>query len=86
MSPALPPELEHFVQQELAARAYGSREELMVDAVRQLHDSKEHLRRLREDVENRVAALDRGEGLELDDQSLKALLFEVATEVQQERA
>ena len=86
MPEPFPPELEQFVRQELASATYRSRENLIVEAVRLLRDSKTGLRRLQEQVKLRLDRLDRGEGIELDAESLGEFFDEVESEVQEELA
>ena len=87
MPDTFPPDVERFVQQELASRAYGSRDELVADAVRLLRDSKGRLQQLREDIKGQLDLLDRGEGIELDDDEALAGLFDdIEAEVDREMA
>ena len=78
MIDALPPELEEFVQHELATRAYVSRADLVRDAVRQLRDRKRSIERLRAGVQVGRDQLDRGEAIVLDgDEALDAFFDDV---------
>ena len=80
MTESFPPEIQQFVWQELATGSYGSEEELVLDAVRLLRSSKLHLEQLREGLKTRLDRLERGEGIELEDeQSLKAFFDEIET-------
>ena len=66
----LPPELQDFVQQEVAAGRYQSAEEVLADGLRLLRERK--IYSLRQDIAAGMAQLDRNEGIELnDDQSLR---------------
>ena len=87
MPDTFPPDVERFVQQELASARYGSRDELVLDALRLLRDSKGRFQQLREDIKQQLDLLDRGEGIELDDDEALAGLFDdIETEVDREMA
>ena len=62
MSVAFPPEIENFVEQEIASGSYGSREELIVTAVELLRRRQSDLEHLREDI---AAGLE-GDGVPAD--------------------
>ena len=86
MSLSLPPDLEQFVQQELASQAYGSRDDLVVAAVALLRDTKTGMDQLRSELTRRIAELDRGEGIELDSETLGSFFDEIETEVERDLA
>ena len=60
-----PPELQQLVHAELAAGAYSSEDELLLEAVRLLHEREEDLRNFKVRLQGRLDRLDRGEGIEL---------------------
>jgi len=62
----IPPELEAYVQQELATGAYRTREELIRDALSVFRDLRERHETLRADVARAIAQAERGEACEID--------------------
>jgi putative addiction module CopG family antidote len=73
---SLPPELQEFVERELATGKYHSREEVICDGLRLLRERR--LYELREAIDAGLGQLDRGEGIELEDeQSLRAFFDDV---------
>ena len=73
MTISLPPELEQFVQQEIAGGKYRSADELVHAAVHLLKTRQSHVERLRQEVQ-------RGEGIELDENSLKTFFADIESE------
>ncbi len=71
MTVEIPPELEQYVQEELARGEYRSQEELIADAVRVLRELKNRHERLRRDVETAIAQSERGESRPLDVAAIK---------------
>jgi len=71
---AVPPELQRFVEQELASGRYQSAEEVVAEGLRLLRERK--LYELRKDVDAGVQQLDRGEGIELEDQETLQRFFD----------
>ncbi len=67
--PTLPPELEEFVEQQIATGKYHSEEELVVEAVRVLHRLEVHQHEFHEAVRQGIDQLARGEFTAYDDQS-----------------
>ena len=65
-SPPLPPDLEQFVQDQLAQGKYRSASEVMCDAVRLLREREERLAALRSDIELGIVQIDHGEFIELE--------------------
>lgn len=87
MSETFPPEIRQFVQQELAKGNYQSEEELVLVAVRFLRDSNLRIEQLREGLKTRLDGLDRGLGMELEDEeSLGTFFDQIEAEVDQELA
>ena len=72
MPNTFPPEIEQFVQQELAGHVYKSRDDLVVDAVRVLRELKLRHQKLKDDVQQAIAQADRGEVKVLDSSATKA--------------
>jgi Arc/MetJ-type ribon-helix-helix transcriptional regulator len=67
----LPPELEHFVEEQIAARDYQSERELVVSAVRVLRDVQAWQQQFHEDVRLGMEQLERGEFNEYDEAGLR---------------
>jgi len=87
MSETFPPESQQFVQQELAKGKYQSEEELVLEAVRFLRESHLRLERLREGLQTRLDCLDRGHGIELENEEALGTFFDqIEAEVNQELA
>ncbi len=87
MTETFPPDLRQFVQHEIANGVYGSEQELLVDAVRLLREQHSRLAGLREEIQARLDALERGAGIELeDDEDLRRFLHEIESEAEAERS
>ena len=74
MSSSLPPDLETFVQQEVASGNYPSPEDVISDGLRLLRERK--VFELRREIEAGLSQLERGEGIELKDDKLLREFFE----------
>ncbi len=74
MSSSLPPDLETFVQQEVASGNYPSPEEVISDGLRLLRERK--VFELRREIEAGLSQLERGEGIEFKDDKLLREFFE----------
>ena len=68
MNVSLTPELERFVQAKVQSGRYTSASEVVREALRLLEEHEQvrvaQLTEFREEIERRLAALDRGEGLD----------------------
>jgi putative addiction module CopG family antidote len=73
----LPADLEQFMEQELAAGKYASREELIAEAVRLRRERERRVKELREEILPTLERLDRGEYTEYDEGSLRDLMDDV---------
>ncbi len=83
ISVSLPPDIEQFVHQAVAEGRYPNEQEVVTDAIRFLRDSKMRHQRLRGEIEEALAEVDRGGGIEIDsDESLAAFFDELEAEVQ----
>jgi Arc/MetJ-type ribon-helix-helix transcriptional regulator len=82
---SFPPELEQFVEEQLAAGNYQSQQDLLVSAVRVLRDVQIRRRQFLEDVRIGVEQLERSEYTEYDDAGL-CHLFEELEQVAKNRA
>jgi antitoxin ParD1/3/4 len=70
----IPPELQQFVDQELASGRYKAAEEVICAGLRLLREQK--LYELRGEIQRGLDQLDRGEGIELEDESALRGFFE----------
>ena len=75
MTITYPPELNEFVQQEIARGAFGSEEELVINAVSALREMKLRNEQLRRDVCEAIDQADRGEVAPLDIDEIKTELM-----------
>jgi antitoxin ParD1/3/4 len=74
MSYAFPAELQRLVEDELATGSYADEDEVLLHAMRALQERKEGLRQWKAEIQRRLDSLDRGEGIELEDEkALRAL-------------
>jgi putative addiction module CopG family antidote len=81
MSYAFPAELQQLVQNELASGNYASEDEVLLQAMRALREREAEIQRWRAEIQGRIDSLDRGEGIELEDQqALRAFAEEVKAE------
>ncbi len=71
--PALPPELDEFVEQQIATGRYRCEEDLVVDAVRVLARLAARQHEFHDAVRHGVEQLARGEFTQYDDQTLGEL-------------
>ena len=75
------PELSQLVNEELAAGGYASEEDVLLAGVKALRQLRAH-ERLRAEVQEGIAELDRGEGIVLDgDEALGRFFDEIDAEV-----
>ena len=68
---SFPPELGEFVEQQLAAGRYQSEQELVVDAVRVLRDLQVQQEQFRDDVQQGMEQLERGEFNQYNEEGLR---------------
>lgn len=81
MSYAFPPELQQLIQNELATGSYANEDEVLLEAMRALREREEHFRQWRAEIRSRIDSLDRGEGIELEDeQTLRTFVEEIKAE------
>ena len=74
MSGPLPPELQHFVERELASGRYRSPDEVICEGLRLLRERRRY--ELRREIDAGLQQLERGEGIELEDEQALAAFFE----------
>jgi antitoxin ParD1/3/4 len=74
MSSPLPPELQHFVDRELASGKYRSADEVICEGLRLLRERR--LYEVRKEIDAGLRQLERGEGTEIEDERALAAFFE----------
>lgn len=72
MATAYPPELERFIEDEVASGKYRSEEEVVCAALRLLREREARLQALRDEILPALEELDRGEGRPLDVEAILA--------------
>lgn len=70
MTVEIPPELEQFVRNVVDRGIFNSESEVIGEALRLLQERQGRLEQLREEIKPALERLDRGEGIQLDDDSL----------------
>jgi len=80
MAYCFPPELSNLVRQELASGNYASEDDLLLEAVRLLHQRGEDLQAFKMQLQERLDRLDGGKGIELEnDAALRTFFDDVQT-------
>ncbi len=74
MPDTLPPDLQRFVDHELATGNYGSAGDMIADGLRLLRERK--LYELRKDIDDAARQIEHGEGIEVADETSLAGFFE----------
>ena len=77
MPGAIPSDLEHFVQQQVATGQYQSQDEVVVAGLQILREVKCRQAKLREQVQVGIDQLDRGEGIQLNQDELRAFFDDI---------
>ena len=72
MSNTYPPDLEQFVEEELASGKYKNEAELVIDALKVLRELKSRHQQLRTEIHNAILQAERGEVILLDTEATKA--------------
>lgn len=76
MATLIPAEFRPFVSDAVASGRYRSEEELIAAALRLLEDRDRRLTALREDIQIGIDELDRGEGIDLSEPSVRQKFFD----------
>lgn len=76
MAYCFPPELQQIVRQELASGNYSSEDELLLKAMRLLHQREDDLRNFKAQLQSRLDRLDRGEAVELEGETALQAFFD----------
>ncbi len=73
-----PSELRQLVERGLATNNYRNEDEMLLEAVRLLHQRDTHFHQFEKNLKTRLDRLDRGEAIELeDDQALREFFDDV---------
>ena len=80
MNPSLPPDLSSFVEQQVASGAFGSADEVLVASLRQMQERERKLTELRTMIDEADAEFERGEYIELCDETLPAFFEHIKPE------
>jgi len=79
----IPPEFEQFVQQQVASGEYPSQEDVVTAGLQVLREMKRRQAEFRREVQVGVDQLDRGEGIALTVEELRAFFDDVQAPRQQ---
>ena len=79
----IPSDLEQFVQQQLATGEYRSQDEVVAAGLQVLRELKRRQAEFRRDVQVGVDELDRGEGIKIAANELRAFFDDVQTRGEQ---
>ncbi|HLA85316.1 MAG TPA: hypothetical protein VJL29_11025 [Thermoguttaceae bacterium] len=78
MSHSFPPELQRLLHEGLASGHYRTEDEMLLEALQLLRRRDGDLERFKRELQTRLTRLERGEGIELeDDEALRALFDDV---------
>ena len=85
MVDTFPPDLSQYIQQEIACGHYSSEQEVVQEAVRFFRESRERYKQLKDEIRQRIAGLDSGQGVEINsDEELIAFFNNIESEVRRE--
>ncbi len=79
MSVEIPPDFQQFVDSAIESGSFKNASEVVGEALRLLQQRQHRLQQLRAEIQPALQRLDRGEGIELDDDSLDAFFEDVKT-------
>ena len=77
MTIEIPPDLQQFVHQVIDAGGYKSEAEVVGQALRLLQERQRRTDELRREIQPALDRLDRGEGIELDEDGLDAFFEDI---------
>ncbi len=78
MSHPYPPEIQQLLHEGLASGRYQTEEEMILEAVRLLRDRDTELDQFKQNLKMRLGRLERGEGIELeDDRALRSFFDDI---------
>jgi Arc/MetJ-type ribon-helix-helix transcriptional regulator len=76
MSYPFPVEIQQLLQQGLATGQYASEDEMLLEGLRLLRERDAHFQEFRERLQSRLDRLDRGEGIELENDAALRNFFD----------
>ena len=77
MTVEIPPEFQRFVESVLQSGAFRTEAEVVGEALRLFQERQRRLDELRKEIQPALDRLDRGEGLQLDDEGLDVLFEDI---------
>ena len=77
MPTSIPPEIERYVEQVVAAGRYQSAEQVLREAFRLLQEQDRQFESLRADIKEGFDQLECGQGIELDDKGLREFFDDI---------
>ena len=85
MSVDIPAEFQQFVQSAVQSGSFHSEAEVVGEALRLLQQRQSRFEKLKSQIESAIGQLDRGEGIQLDDESLDQFFDDVVLRGEQRR-
>jgi antitoxin ParD1/3/4 len=73
----IPAEFQQFVESAIQSGSFHNESEVIGEALRLLQKRQSYIQHLREQIEPALGQLDRGEGVELDDESLDTFFDDI---------
>lgn len=86
MTVEIPADLQEFVHQVIADGSYKSAADVVSQAIRLLEERRRRIDELRREIQPALDRLDRGEGIELDEDGLDAFFEEIKMQSRAELA
>jgi antitoxin ParD1/3/4 len=77
MTVEIPSDLQQFVHQVIDSGSYKSETDVVDQALRLLQDRQKRIEKLRRDIQPALDRLDRGEGIELNEDGLDAFFEDI---------
>jgi antitoxin ParD1/3/4 len=77
MTVEIPPELQQFIHQVIDNGSFKSETEVVGQALRLLQQRQQKIEELRREIQPALDQLDRGEGIELDEEGLDAFFEDI---------
>jgi len=77
MTVEIPADLQQFVHQIIADGSYKSEAEVVGQAIRLLEERQRRIKELRREIQPALDRLDRGEGIDLDEDGLDAFFEDI---------
>jgi antitoxin ParD1/3/4 len=84
MTVEIPPDLQQFVDQVVSTGGYKSEAEVVGEALKLLQQRQQRIEELRREIQPALDGLDRGEGIELDEDELDAFFEDIKARSQAE--